>query len=104
MYMSIIPLISATYRVARNESSNAEQLGLTRFDTSRYEPNAVGKCSFIPIGVIHNFQKVIVYVYYSYEVRDEENRLQTGSWGILSKWDIERHNGRWIVTCITEDP
>ena len=71
------------------------------------EPNStVDKCS-IDIKryfVIHNFSKGVMYVNYTYKAFDEKGNYIKGSSNIISKWYIQKHNDRWLVTKIKEKP
>lgn len=54
--------------------------------------------------VIHNFNKGLIWVKYSFEQYDTNNNKLRGSWDISSKWYIEKQNGQWVVTDIDERP
>lgn len=54
--------------------------------------------------VLHNFRKGIVWVKYSYIAYDKEGNILAGTNNILSKWYIEKKNGRWKVVKIEEKP
>jgi hypothetical protein len=53
---------------------------------------------------LHNFNKGVMYVKYTYEAFDEDGSPVAGSYKVPSKWYIEKQNGRWIVTKIDERP
>ena len=54
--------------------------------------------------VIHNFFDGYMWVKYSYEDFDEQDRRTYGSWNIVSKWKIHKENGKWKIVEIIEKP
>ena len=54
--------------------------------------------------VLHNFKDGYVWAYYSYEARNSEGEIITGSWHIPTKWKIHKENGVWEITQIIEAP
>ena len=58
-----------------------------------------------PLFVNHNFEKGVMYVSYTFVVRDRiTGELVCGNWGVDSKWTIEKNAGKWIVNRIDEHP
>lgn len=45
-----------------------------------------------------------VWAQYSSEAYDETGEVTTGSWRILTKWELEKQDGRWVVTNVNEAP
>ena len=54
--------------------------------------------------VIHNFRDGYMWAYYSYEARNPEGEIITGSWHIITKWKIHKENGKWEIIQIIEAP
>ena len=45
-----------------------------------------------------------IWVKYSSQAYDETGEVTTGSWNILTKWELEKQDGRWVVTNVNEAP
>ncbi len=56
------------------------------------------------IFVVHNFNKGIMYVKYSYIMYDINGHTISGSSNVYSKWSIEKVGKRWTVVDIEEKP
>lgn len=54
--------------------------------------------------VLHNFNKGYMWMLYTYEGYDKDNNRTYGAWNILSKWKIEKINGKWEVVNIIGEP
>ena len=56
------------------------------------------------IFVLHNSNKGVMYVKYSYIMYDVTGDVITGSTNIFSKWYLKKSGNRWLVTDIDEKP
>ena len=74
-----------------------------RNDSFDYEI-ADAKIKISRIFVLHNFKKGKMYVNYTIETLNKDGIHIYGSHNIYSTWDIEKKNGKWIVTSIKEKP
>lgn len=45
-----------------------------------------------------------VWAQYSSDAYDEASEVTCGSWKILTKWELEKQDGRWVVTNVNEAP
>ena len=45
-----------------------------------------------------------MWVKYTSVAYDVDGEVTTGSWNILTKWEVEKQDDRWIVTNINEAP
>lgn len=54
--------------------------------------------------VLHDFKKGVMYVTFTCEKFDQNGAAIYGAADIKAKWNIEKHNNRWIVTNIQEAP
>ena len=45
-----------------------------------------------------------IWVKYSSEAYDKDGEVTFGSWGILSRWELEKKDNQWVVTSIKEHP
>lgn len=45
-----------------------------------------------------------IWVRYYSEAYDKNGEITSGSWNILSRWELEKVDGKWIVTSIIEPP
>ena len=45
-----------------------------------------------------------IWVKYSSEAFDKDGEVTFGSWGILSRWELEKKDNQWVVTSIKEHP
>lgn len=54
--------------------------------------------------VIHNFNKGIMYVKYSYKLYNKDGVIIGGAHNIPSTWFIEKNNEHWLVKKIKEKP
>ena len=41
---------------------------------------------------------------YSSEAYDATGEVTSGSWKILTKWELEKQDGQWVVTNVNEAP
>lgn len=56
------------------------------------------------IFVVHNFKKGMMVVRYSNITYDYNDEVTDGNKNAISKWYIEKKNGRWVVVDIDEKP
>ncbi len=54
--------------------------------------------------IIHNFQHGYMWVFYSFEVTSKSGGVSPGGADILSKWEIERQNGKCVIVDVIEAP
>lgn len=54
--------------------------------------------------VLHNFNRGVMYVYYSCIWYDKNGEIIRGSTDIPAKWDIGKAGGKWVVLDISEAP
>lgn len=56
--------------------------------------------------VAAHFSKDTGYVWtqYSSEGYDSAGEITVGSWDILTKWELEKQDGQWVVTNVNEAP
>ena len=54
--------------------------------------------------VLHNFNKGVMWINYTYYVYDDKGTCIKGSHDIDSKWYIKKVDSRWIVYDIDEAP
>ena len=45
-----------------------------------------------------------MWVKYTSVAYDVDGEVTTGSWNILTKWELEKQDGRWVVTNVNEAP
>ena len=45
-----------------------------------------------------------VWAQYTSEAYDATGEVTSGSWKILTKWELEKQDGQWIVTNVNEAP
>lgn len=102
MIASVLLFFREVTAVMLNEQVSEDCL--QRYDTSRYGNDVERSAKVIPLLVIHNGQKGYADVCYSYDVKNKDGALLCASKGIFSRWRIERVDGKWNITRITEKP
>lgn len=102
MIVSVSPLFQEATAVMLNEQIGEN--GLQHYDTGRYGDEVKRSARVIPLLVVHNGQKGYAYICYSYDVKNEDGTLLCVSKNVLSKWEIERIDGKWSITNIKENP
>ena len=45
-----------------------------------------------------------MWVQYTSVAYDVDGEITTGSWDILTKWELKKQDGRWVVTNVNEAP
>jgi hypothetical protein len=58
----------------------------------------------IRVFTLHNFKDGYIWAWYTYEGKDNNDEVLTGSSNIFSKWKIHKENGKWDIVEIFEDP
>lgn len=106
VYVAMIASVSPLFREATAVMLN-EQIGenhLQHYDTGRYGDEVERSARIIPLLVVHDGQKGYAYICYSYDVKHKDGTPLCSSKNILSKWEIERIDGKWSITNIKENP
>ena len=88
-------------KVALDETNNTP---LTRYNVAAYYPHTEMDAKITRLFVCHNFFDGYMWVYYSYEAKDNDGNIVSGTWGVVSKWKIHREDGKWRIVDIDEQP
>lgn len=118
-YIQIIyPTSISDYLIAKQVISKANE-ALSTITNDETAEQKFGELSFLCITdeeavkethklhfISANFKnnKGYIWVKYSSEAYDENGEVTYGSWGILSKWKLEKVEDNWIVKSIREHP
>ena len=102
MYISVLPVAFKARSIFLGLETTDDCL--KKYERIIYDENIDVNITLIPYFVLHNFQEGTMWVYYSYEVHDENGSTIQGSWGICTKWYIKRVKNEWKVVDIIEAP
>ena len=72
--------------------------------SSRYSDIAHAELNITRLFVIHNGRHGVMYVVYSCEYRNSDNKVLNASIWVPSKWEIEKKDGEWTIINIEEKP
>ena len=103
LFIPTLSVIKTVKSVYCGEISAKSDSPIRRYDLSnRYPTMVYADMKIIPLFVIHNWQHGYMYVLYSSKYMDAEKNVLNASCNILSKWEIEKKNGEWIIIDIEE--
>ena len=77
---------------------------LEHFDFTDGYPDAKVSLSMGRIFVLCGTQHGCMWVRYSYDVRSKSGDPGPAGSGIISHWEIEKINGKWEITDVSEHP
>ena len=108
-YISLLVSVSSVVNTVRSiycgEISAAPDSPLKMYDISkRYPAMVYADMRITRLFVIHNGRHGFMYVLYSCEYMDANNKILNASGDILSKWEIEKKDGEWVIVSIEEAP
>ena len=105
MLLSTNPVVKTVEDVYCGRISADDDSPIRMYDlSSRYSDIAHAEMNITRLFVLHNWRHGFMYVIYSCEYTDENNKVLNASCSIISRWEIEKRDGEWTVIDIEEKP